>query len=523
MTLSPGTHLGPYEILGPIGEGGMGVVYRALDPRLSRQVAIKLLPQDLAADPDAQERLRFEAIAAAALDHPYICKIYEVAEHEGAVCLVMEYIAGETLRQRLARGRVIFAEMLRIAAEITDALEAAHAGGILHRDLKPANIMLTQQGHVKIMDFGLAKRMTAFSDTDASITRLTMPGAILGTPAYMSPEQVKGLPLDARSDLFSFGVILAEISSGVSPFQRPSMAETMTAVLHDPPHINRDLPPATIAVLERLLAKTPEDRYGSAGELRQQLSELSATPSVPAAISDAQWTPVRVPPVSLPAQPVNNELAAAVPLLVEPLSALSRRAQKRLEKALNREEKPRKKVPWVLLPLLFIFWPNVQRFVKTEFGELLPASLKTPTASGPIRSIAVLPLDNNSGDPTQNDLAQNMTDALTADLATIAQLRVVPPASVKQYKGDDRPSTADIAEELKVDSLLEGTVSRFGDTVRITAQLIDARTDKLLWSRSFERKSSDAPALDDDLVSAIATEIKLPLTPAEKTRLHIRP
>src|SRR5258708_2736926 len=205
--------LGPYQILAQIGEGGMGVVYRARDPRLDRQVAIKLLPAAMAADPQARERLRLEAMSAAALDHPYICKIFEIGEHDNAIFLVMEYIAGETLHHRLQAGRMPLPDILRIAGEIAEALQEAHTGGILHRDLKPANIMLTQQGHVKIMDFGLAKRLEALpSADDATVEisgQLTAPGTILGTPDYMSPEQVKGLPLDVRSDLFSFGVILA--------------------------------------------------------------------------------------------------------------------------------------------------------------------------------------------------------------------------------------------------------------------------------------------------------------------------
>ncbi len=210
MTLAAGTRLGPYEILAPIGEGGMGVVYRARDPRLDRLVAIKLLPPGMADDPHARERLRIEAMAAAALDHPYICKIFEIGEHQigehqDAVFLVMEYIAGETLHRRLQAGRMPLPDILRVAGEIAEALQEAHAGGILHRDLKPANIMLTQQGHVKIMDFGLAKRMLDLPSADDAtqemgVAQLTAPGTILGTPDYMSPEQVKGLALDARSD-----------------------------------------------------------------------------------------------------------------------------------------------------------------------------------------------------------------------------------------------------------------------------------------------------------------------------------
>ena len=217
--------LGSYQVVAKLGEGGMGEVYRARDTKLNRDVAIKVLPAGTAADPRLRERLRLEAMAAAALDHPFICKIFETGEHEGTVFLAMEYVAGETLHSRLQRGPMPSAEALRVAGEIADAIEAAHEKGLIHRDLKPANVMLTPQGHVKIMDFGLARRLAAPAHADAATIesgpQLTAPGSIIGTPDYMSPEQAKGLPLDARSDLFSFGVILAEmIGDGIRSARR---------------------------------------------------------------------------------------------------------------------------------------------------------------------------------------------------------------------------------------------------------------------------------------------------------------
>ena len=278
MTLTPGTRLGPYEILARIGEGGMGVVYRARDPRLDRQVAIKLLPADMAADPRARERLRREAMAVAALDHPYICKIFEIGEDGDALFLVMEYIAGKTLHQRLLEGRMPMPEALHVAGEIAEALQEAHAAGFLHRDLKPANIMLTQQGHVKVMDFGLAKRVEDMPSPDSATrdggAQLTAHGTIVGTPDYMSPEQVKGATLDVRSDLFSFGVMLAEMMSGRHPFRKPSMMETFSAVLREPPALGGDIPRAVTVVLQRLLAKDAEDRYASIADVRADLAAV---------------------------------------------------------------------------------------------------------------------------------------------------------------------------------------------------------------------------------------------------------
>jgi eukaryotic-like serine/threonine-protein kinase len=479
MTLPAGTRLGPYEILGPIGEGGMGVVYRARDPRLDRQVAIKLLPPAMAGNPEARERLRFEAMAAAALDHPYICKIFEIGEHEDAAFLVMEYITGETLTRRMQRSPMRLAETLHVAGEIAEALQAAHTGGILHRDLKPSNIMLTQQGHVKIMDFGLAKRLAdvlpvADATVDIAAGQFTAPGTILGTPDYMSPEQVKGLPLDVRSDLFSFGVILAEMAGGRHPFRNPTTAETFSAVLRDPPDLSGDMPQGMRALLERLLAKSAGDRYASAAEVRAHLSELTAPSGA---------------------------------VVAENIGAGSRAGWR---------------YP-ALIALAVVV--GLALFLSTHFGWSHRTGQATEASISPqaIRSIAVLPLDNYSGDASQDYFAEGMTDELTTDLATISQLRVISRGSVMQFKGEHRPPTPEIAKTLNVDAVLEGSVRRSGDKVRITAQLIDARADKHLWAKSFERNSRDVLALQDELASAIAAEIRVQLTPSEQSRLASAP
>src|SRR5580765_5046255 len=283
--LTPGTHLGRYEILAAVGAGGMGEVYRAHDPSLNRRVAIKLLPPETAADPNSRQRLRHEAMAVAALDHPYICKIFEIGEDAAALFLVMEYVPGDTLDRRLATGRLPLPEALRLAGEIAEALEEAHARRFLHRDLKPGNIMVTPQGHVKVMDFGLAKRVEDLPSPDAATRELaakplTAHGSIVGTPDYMSPEQVKGLALDRRSDLFSFGVILAEMVGGRHPFRRPSMAEPLSAVLREPPEFGEGIPQNVMPLVRRLLAKNPEDRYASAADVRADLARLASREAV---------------------------------------------------------------------------------------------------------------------------------------------------------------------------------------------------------------------------------------------------
>ncbi len=471
-----GTTIGAYQVIAKLGEGGMGEVYRARDPRLDRQVAIKLLPGELAADPHARERLRREAMAVAALDHPYICKIFEIGEHGDAVFLVMEYIAGETLHRRLQDGPLPLSDALRLAGEIAEALQEAHARRFLHRDLKPANIMLTEQGHVKVMDFGLAKRVEALPSPDQATrevgaSQLTAHGSIVGTPDYMSPEQVKGDTLDVRSDLFSFGVILAEMISGRHPFRQPSVAETLSAVLREPPSLSGDIPQGPMDLVRRLLAKTPEDRYASAADVRADLARLASSSA------------------TIVAEPTADGKAARWKRLAWSASALG----------------------LVLVGYLIV-----------TSGLLRPTS-RASGGAPVIRSIAVLPLDNYSGDPNQDYFAEGMTDELTANLATISQLRVISRGSAMQFKGKDRPSTPDIAGKLNVDAIVEGSVSRAGDTVRITAQLIDARADKHLWAKSFERSSRDVLALQADLASAIAREVNVQLTSSEQSRLTTAP
>ena len=304
MTLAAGTSLGPYEILAPLGAGGMGQVFKARDARLGREVAIKVLPPHLSGDPVARERMRREAIAAAALDHPFICKVFEIGEVPqetgGAVFIVMEFVRGETLHARLSAGPMPLPEALTVTSEIVEALEAAHARRIVHRDLKPANVMISAQGHVKVMDFGLAKDLSADAARQTQTVAahqgpLTGQGERVGTPAYMSPEQIVGDALDARSDIFSLGVLVCELVSGIHPFQRPTMAATVSAVLQEapviaPPASVGDLPSSVRQILHRMLAKAPADRYQTMSDVRRDLMHLTAstgTMSAPIAAASA--------------------------------------------------------------------------------------------------------------------------------------------------------------------------------------------------------------------------------------------
>jgi serine/threonine protein kinase len=290
-------------------------VYRAHDPRLDRQAAIKVLSPEIAADIRARERFRREAKAAAALDHPYICKVFEIAEHDGTMFLVMEYIAGETLYSRLLNGPMPLEDILRFGGEIAEALQEAHIRGFLHRDLKPANIMLTAQGHVKIMDFGLAKRfadgLPAHGSTSPAErgSELTLTGTVLGTPDYMSPEQARGEELDVRTDLFSFGCVLYEMATGRRAFSGATTALVFDSILHADPTspllLNGKLPSKLDDIINKALEKDRELRYQHAVEMRADLRRLSRdTSSEPRGRRDSIWaSPGRPKPTARPDRP----------------------------------------------------------------------------------------------------------------------------------------------------------------------------------------------------------------------------
>jgi len=468
VRLAPGTRLGAYEILTPIGTGGMGEVYRARDTRLGRDVAIKVVTDRLMTDPDVLARFEREAHAIAALSHPNIVALYDVGRDNGAAFAVMELLDGESLDRRLATADLPWRTALSIAAAVTDGLSSAHARGIVHRDLKPGNIFIVRDGLVKIVDFGLAT--DAASQRASGVTTETAPGVIFGTVGYMSPEQVRGEPADHRSDIFSLGCVLYEMLARQRPFRGDTAPEAFAAILRDQP---RDLavrgsgiPVRVEALVRRCLEKNPDHRFQSARDLAFALREVLNDSGHPAG---ADWIRALRPPRRL-----------------APLIMLG-----------------------VLIVSTAIFW---------RAGGARSVFMRSP----PIRALAILPLESISGDGPQDDFAETMTEQLTARLASLGSWRVTSPATAARYRGTRKP-IAQIAAELGVDAVVEGSVARHGSSVKVAAQLVDASSGRRIWSGAYEQGLENVLVVQNDLVRAIARETDLRLAPEVSTRLSSTP
>ena len=479
--LVPGKTLAQYRVEAKLGEGGMGAVYRAYDTRLRRYVALKVLPPERVADSENKQRLLREARAASALNHANIVTVYEIGSQGGVDFIAMEFVDGESLKELIPAKGLPVGKMLDYGEQIAGGLAKAHAAGIIHRDLKPGNIMVTPDGVVKLLDFGLARRVQRAESESAS---LTQEGAIAGTPAYMSPEQARGEELDDRTDLFSLGCVLYEMTTG-----KPAFAAASTALIHDailnrapisPVRLNPRCPVELEHIINKALEKDRKVRYQSASEIRSDLKHLQRdTDSEQAAVIAGRGSvrPRRSRRLRHIARGIGATLALAVLALGPHVSNLR-------DRLLGRPNAPH------------------------------------------IESLAVLPVKNFSGDPGQEFFADGMTDALIAGLAQIKAVKVISRTSVMQYK-DAKKSLPQIARDLGVDGIVEASVIRSGERVRLTAQLIDARQDRHLWASMYERNMTDVFALQSELVQAIAGEIRVQLAPQESERLkktrHVDP
>ena len=466
-----------YKITGELGRGGMGVVYEAQDTRLGRRVALKFVPEQATADRDAVSRFLREARAASALNHPNICTIHDIGEHEGRPYIVMERMEGETLDQRVSRGPMTTEQAIELSIQIADALDAAHEAGFIHRDIKPSNIFVTTRGQAKVLDFGLAKLVAgpepplgSAAETESRHV-VTTPGSAVGTVAYMSPEQSLGKDLDARSDLFSLGVVIYEMVTGKRAFGGTTTAAIFNEILHGAPtspvRLNPDVPEGVEGLINRALEKDPGLRYQSAADLRSDLTRL------------------------------RRDTSSAVHPAARPRRASSR-------------------TPWIVATVAFV------AVAAAAVGYFMLRPPAPVAADGDLGSVAVLPFVNETEEADADYLSDGITEHLIAQLSKLEGLRVMARSTVFRFKGRNTdPITA--GRELGVAVVVTGRVARRGENLVVGAELIDVADGAQLWGDRIVRSADDILAIESDISRAIAGMLQPELTGEDQKDLTSRP
>jgi serine/threonine protein kinase/tetratricopeptide (TPR) repeat protein len=467
--LAPGIRLGPYEVVAPLGAGGMGEVYKARDTRLGREVAVKVLPGELAADPDRLRRFEQEARATAALDHPNILAVFDIGTHEGTPYIVEQLLEGESLRQRLRSGPLTPAKAVEFGVQIAQGMAAAHEKGIVHRDLKPENLFITKEGRIRILDFGLARLQLdaeggPVQSQAATEETPTREGKVLGTPGYMAPEQVRGLAADARSDIFAFGCVLHEMLSGKRAFEGATHTDIAAAILAmDPPPLTTGVAPALAQLTRRCLEKRPEERFSTAHDLAFALEAVSSSGAAISATGPGRTVE----------RPRGRALVAGA-------------------------------VAVLLLVAAALLGVRHLRHHPATSGV-------APTAP----SIAVLPFANLSGDKEQEYFSDGLSEELMGLLTKVKALHVAGRTSSFALKGKDI-SLAEIGRQLHVATVLEGSVRRSGDHLRVSVALVSATDGYQLWAETYDRTMSDVFAVQDDIAGEVVAALKVALLPEER-------
>ncbi len=498
MKIETGTIINQYKVISAIGKGGMGEVFLAEDTKLKRQVALKILPPEFAEDKDRMSRFVREAQSASALNHPNIITIYEIGESDGTHFIATEFIEGETLSKHLKGENISLKSVLDIATQIASALQTAHSAGIVHRDIKPDNVMIRADGLAKILDFGIAKLSVASASADASSEdataikpQSTSPGMIIGTANYMSPEQAKGKVVDARTDIFSFGIVFYEMLTGKRAFEGETALESISSILKDEPQPVSQILPEVPGEIERIVNKTlrkdREERYQTAKDLVIDLKnakhELEFQDKLERSI--------------VPNQDENKTQILKATTLDEIHQTTT-----------NQTVASNTKTKYLVAGLLTLL---------LTIGGFFGYKYLSPTTAQ-INSIAVLPFENRSGNVDSEYLSDGLAESLIYRLSQLPDLKVSPTSSVFRYKGKETdPQT--VAKELGVDSVMTGRITQRGDNLTISVNLVDTRNGKSLWGEQYERKMSELLTTQREIATEITNKLQLKLSGESEQKL----